>query len=73
MLDDEISLTGKAWGRSRICTCMFSMQQALSLCCMVWSVLSLDGIELKSSFELIDVCSPSWPIVDILMTTLVPG
>ena len=43
MLDDGISLTGKAWGRPRIC--MFSMQQALLLCCMIWSVLPLDGIE----------------------------
>ena len=52
---------------------MFSMQQALLLCCKIWSVLPLDGIELKSSFELIDVCSPGRAVVDILMTTLVPG
>ena len=71
MLGDGISLTGEAWGRSRIC--MFSMQQALLLCCMIWSVLPLDGIELKSIFELIDVCSPGRAVVDILMTTLVPG
>ena len=71
MLGDGISLTGEAWGRSRIC--MFSMQQALLLCCMIWSVLPLDGIELKPSFELIDVCSPGRAVVDILMTTLVPG
>ena len=50
MLGDGISLTGEAWGRSRIC--MFSMQQELLLCCLIWSVLPLDGIELKSSFEL---------------------
>ena len=71
MLDDGISLTGKAWGRSRIC--MFSMQQALLLCCMILSVLPLDGIELKSSFEPIDVCSPGRAVLDILMTTLVSG
>ena len=70
-LDDGISLIGKAWGRSRIC--MFSMQQALLLCCMIWSVLPLGGIELKSSFELIDVCSPGRAVLDILMTILVPG
>ena len=48
MLGDGISLTGEAWGRSRIC--MFSMQQALLLCCMIWSVLPLDGMGVEIKF-----------------------